>query len=396
MMKPQASTSAMRGYIEGYYGRLFDWQDRSSMLAEMAALCMDVYLYAPKEDPFHRFDWRTPYPSDWQHDFSAFAAQAQGHNIRLAAGIAPGLDYSWHDPQADITALNAKADSLVASGAKCIVLMLDDIPETPEMFAGGAAKEGRAHGRLARDLARHIAPHGASVMFVPRLYADEMADLSAFDTGQPLSKAACQFTDEYARGLTEALPDDMPVLICGEHIVARNVNLDDQLGRFASQLRQPLIIWDNLYCHDYCPRRLFVGAYEGRRLSNPILLNGTGLLYTDSLLLKIMSGADNPASWKQIIAAAGIPDAFFRLAHFFDKPAFSDALAQSTHPVTTDDIAVINQLLWQWKSPLQREWYPYLFGLKHDIMIAQQMMKPLRIAKTQTPPMAALLQQIKD
>ena len=366
------------------------------MLAEMAALCMDVYLYAPKEDPYHRFDWLTPYPSYWQRDFSAFAAQAQGHNITLAAGIAPGLDYSWHDPQADITALNAKADSLVASGAKCIVLMLDDIPETPDMFAGGAAEEGRAHGRLAHDLARHIAPHGASVMFVPRLYADEMADLSAFDTGQPLSKAACRFTDEYARGLTEALPDDMPVLICGEHIVARNVNLDDQLGRFASQLRQPLIIWDNLYCHDYCPRRLFVGAYEGRRLSDPILLNGTGLLHTDSLLLKIMSGADNPASWKQIIAAAGIPDAFFRLAHFFDKHAFSNALAQSTHPVTTDDIAGIDQLLWQWKSPLQREWYPYLFGLKHDIMIAQQMMKPLRIAKTQTHPMAALLQQIKD
>ena len=84
------------------------------MLAEMAALCMNVYLYAPKEDPYHRFDWRTPYPSDWQRDFSAFAAQAQGHNITLAAGIAPGLDYSWHDPQADITALNAKADSLVA------------------------------------------------------------------------------------------------------------------------------------------------------------------------------------------------------------------------------------------------------------------------------------------
>ena len=39
----------MRGYIEGYYGRLFGWHDRSSILAEMAALSMDVYLYAPKE-----------------------------------------------------------------------------------------------------------------------------------------------------------------------------------------------------------------------------------------------------------------------------------------------------------------------------------------------------------
>ena len=75
----------MRGYIEGYYGRLFGWHDRSSILAEMATLSMDVYLYAPKEDPYHRFNWRTPYPSDWQIDFSVFAAHAQAYNMTLAA-----------------------------------------------------------------------------------------------------------------------------------------------------------------------------------------------------------------------------------------------------------------------------------------------------------------------
>ena len=79
------------------------------MLAEMAALCMDVYLYAPKEDPYHRLNWRTPYPSDWQRDFSAFAAQSQGHTITLPPGIAPGLDSSWHYPPPDITPLNDKA-----------------------------------------------------------------------------------------------------------------------------------------------------------------------------------------------------------------------------------------------------------------------------------------------
>ena len=396
MIKPQTSTSAMRGYIEGYYGRLFGWHDRSSILAEMAALSMDVYLYAPKEDPYHRFNWRTPYPSDWQDDFSVFAAHAQAYNMTLAAGIAPGLDFRWHESQADITALKAKADSLVAHGATCIVLMLDDIPETPDIFTGGAAEEGRAHGRLARDLACHIAPKGASLMFVPRLYADEMADLPAFDSGEPLSKEACQFIDDYARSLTEALPDEIPVLVCGEHVVARTIHLDGQLGRFASQLRQPLVIWDNLYCHDYCPRQLFVGPYEGRHPNNSILLNGTGLLQTDSLLLRIMMGANDLANWQQIMVAAGVPDAFFSLAHFFDKPAFSDMPPESTYPVTKNDIALIDQLLWEWKSPLQREWYPYLFGLKHDIMIAQQMMKPLRIAKTQTSPLAACLQKIKD
>ena len=36
------------------------------------------------------------------------------------------------------------------------------------------------------------------------------------------------------------------------------------------------VIWDNLYCNDYCPRRLFVGEYTHRPVDIPVLLNGTG------------------------------------------------------------------------------------------------------------------------
>jgi len=48
-------------------------------------------------------------------------------------------------------------------------------------------------------------------------------------------------------------------------------------------------------------------------------------------------------------------------------------------------------LLWQWKGPLAREWYPYLFGLKGDLLIAGGEMKDERIAKTQTNALASVL-----
>ena len=40
----------VRGYIEGYYGKLLTWDERSRLLKQMQRLGMTGYLYAPKED----------------------------------------------------------------------------------------------------------------------------------------------------------------------------------------------------------------------------------------------------------------------------------------------------------------------------------------------------------
>ena len=118
-----------RGYIEGYYGRLLNWQDRSFLLARLSALQCDAYLYAPKEDIYHRRQWRTPYKADFIAHFSAFTAQAKEGGIRVLAGIAPGLDFNFPSPNADKVALFAKADALIKAGADAIVLMFDDISD---------------------------------------------------------------------------------------------------------------------------------------------------------------------------------------------------------------------------------------------------------------------------
>ena len=47
----------------------------------------------------------------------------------------------------------------------------------------------------------------------------------------------------------------------------------------------------------------------------------------------------------------------------------------------------IDNLLWRWKSPLSREWYPYLLNLKHDLQILNNELTFNRILKTQTNPL---------
>ena len=57
-------TTPITGYAEGFYGRLLSWAERARILATLQSLGMNTYYYAPKEDPWHRFDWRTPYPAE--------------------------------------------------------------------------------------------------------------------------------------------------------------------------------------------------------------------------------------------------------------------------------------------------------------------------------------------
>ena len=45
----------------------------------------------------------------------------------------------------------------------------------------------------------------------------------------------------------------------------------------------------------------------------------------------------------------------------------------------------------QWKVQLGREWYPYQFGLKGDLLIASGDMENERISKTQTNALASVL-----
>ena len=47
----------LKGYIEGYYGRLFSQDERAKVINHMGKLKMDFYLYGPKEDLYHRIEW---------------------------------------------------------------------------------------------------------------------------------------------------------------------------------------------------------------------------------------------------------------------------------------------------------------------------------------------------
>ena len=90
-------THADCGYVEGYYGRLFDWQERKAIVDVLARNNLGRYLYAPKEDIKHRYRWREPYDKAWLQQFADFCTYANQHKVSVIAGVAPGLDFDFGD-----------------------------------------------------------------------------------------------------------------------------------------------------------------------------------------------------------------------------------------------------------------------------------------------------------
>ena len=361
------------GYIEGYYGRLFDWPARHELVAVMASLGMNSYLYAPKDDAAHRFAWRTPYDAEWLSGFADFVAAAARQNIDVMAGIAPGLDFNFAELEktrnGDFACLVKKAEQLSADGVSHIVLLMDDIAADFDDRAGPFESEGTAHAALANHLMHAV---DRPVIVVPRIYADSLVDVA-----DPSSLS-------YLKDLTAKLAPDCPIVYCGNDIVAHRIG-GDASGHIADSR---MLIWDNFYANDYCPRRLFIGPWRRPAEVSNILLNPTGLIETDKLLLEVMLIGDDVDKWRDLLWQH-LPPAFFTVAYYFDAPyGFAPKFAP---PPVEVALAAVDQLLWQWKSRLQREWYPVLMGLKQDLLIAEQQMPDERIAKTQSAALSGVL-----
>ena len=379
-----ASPSPTRGYLEGYYGRLLDWPERHAILDTLAACAMNAYAYAPKEDERHRLRWREPYDADWEAAFAAFCRAAAARGVDVLAGVAPGLDFDFAalDGGADLEALLDKLERLRALGASRLMLLMDDIDADFERRSGGLASEGEAHARLASRLGERL---DASLVVVPRLYARE------------LEAESPRYLPDFAR----ALDARHAVSVCGRDVVAREVDPADcalpgeraVFGAAEPGVARETILWDNLYANDYCPRRLFVGPWRGRERIGSVLLNATGMVATDRLLLELMALGGDESGRPAVFERHGVPAAFACLEEAFALPATNDRrdAPHASLAMTPRVRDALDELQWRWKSPLSREWYPQLMGLRQDLLLADGALPPERIRKTQTPPLARAL-----
>ena len=119
---------AVRGYIEGFYGTPWSFEQRKSVMQLMAKNRMNTVYYAPKDDLYHREKWREKYPENELAKLKELVDRAAEYYMDFFWCIAPGLSMKYSD-DAEFDALIEKTKQLYSNGIRCFGLLLDDIDE---------------------------------------------------------------------------------------------------------------------------------------------------------------------------------------------------------------------------------------------------------------------------
>ncbi|WP_075660859.1 beta-N-acetylhexosaminidase family protein [Streptomyces acidiscabies] len=250
----------LRGAIEGFYGSPWTHAERLDQLAFYGALKMNTYLYAPKDDPYHRERWRDPYPPQLLAQLGELVRQATDHHVRFTFALSPGVSICYSSA-ADRTALEAKLQAVYDLGVRSFSVPLDDISYT----RWNCTADQTAYGAPSQQSAARAQ--------VGLLNALQGQFLAARPGTQPLQMVPTEYGDvtdtPYKKTIREQLDTRVEVMWTGTDTVPPRITVQDA-SRAAAVWGRKVFLWDNYPVNDY-------GQAEGRLLLAPYSAREPGL-----------------------------------------------------------------------------------------------------------------------
>ena len=234
----------VRGVVEGFYGRPWTHAQRLDMLAFCGDHGMNAYVYAPKDDLFHRQKWREPYPNSQLKKLAALVREADRRQVRFIFALSPGLDLAYDGlaGAADRKRMREKLEAVYAVGVRDFAVFFDDITE----------KNGAGQAALLRWLDENFVKAHADVsplVTVPTEYF------------LPDMKTADGLARPYTKAFAEGLPVGGLPLFTGNGVVQEG--LSSQMLDEAERLYgRRLGLWWNYPVNDYQAEKLALGPVE--------------------------------------------------------------------------------------------------------------------------------------
>ena len=234
----------MRGVVEGFYGKPWTQAERLDQFDFYERHGLNTYIYAPKDDLYHREKWREPYPAAAMGKMQELLTAAAKNRVDFVFALSPGLDIrlGGKGGEADIQALLHKFDSLYAMGVRSFAIFFDDIKN----------KDGAGQAKVLNEVNRRFIKVKSDVkplLTVPTEYFT--ADMREAGKLKPYTKA-----------FAEQLDADIIVLYTGPGVVCDGIAAAD-IAQVNEIYGRKMAVWWNYPVNDYLLPKLALGPITG-------------------------------------------------------------------------------------------------------------------------------------
>jgi hyaluronoglucosaminidase len=257
-----------RGLVEGFFGPLWSMAHRKALFEFGAPRGMNTYLYAPKDDPYHRKRWRVAYPPRQWRELLRLIQHAQRNNIDFVYGFHPGEGLCFSDRE-PINILLRKARRFYDAGVKTFAVLFDDIPSR------------LAHERDQRIFKNSLArAQGSWLTAIKACQPASWTEVewwicpSYYSEDPLLERVFGKFEPDCLETLAEYLPAQVACFWTGPRVVPKEITVT-HMRRIAKRVKHPLILWDNYPVNDLSmANELHIGPLQGRDLRLPEIVYG--------------------------------------------------------------------------------------------------------------------------
>lgn len=257
-----------RGVIEGFYGNPWSHKDRLRQFEFYGCNKLNIYVYGPKDDPYHRAHWRDPYPQDEAERLKELVQEAHRNKVQFVWAVHPGGDIQWN--LKDSMAVCQKLEWMYELGVRTFAVFFDDI-------WGEGSKADKQAGLLN---------------YVTDNFVRKHSDV------QPLIMCPTQYNKAWSGGdylstLGTRMYPEVRVMWTGNSVV--DMIERDDMEWINKQLGRKAFIWLNYPVNDYCQSRMLMGKTYGNGLDINEMVSGfcsNPMEYAEASKVSLYSIAD--------------------------------------------------------------------------------------------------------
>lgn len=231
-----------RGAVEGYYGIPWSYEGRRSLFDFYGRNKMNIYIYAPKDDPLHHGKGcYEPYPEEKAHELAALVQHARRNHVRFVWAIHPANTVKWEENEGrnQLDALCTKLQWMYDLGLRDFAVLVDD--SFGEI--GKASRQVQLCNYILENFIRKHPDVNQELIMCPTGYNKSWAQVSELET------------------LGNGLDKDIHIMWTGNTVV-NDITMEGQQWVNAHTHR-PTFIWWNWPCNDMKPSRLSMGRTYG-------------------------------------------------------------------------------------------------------------------------------------